>query len=670
MSHITEQARSQLASGDVPGARALLQEAAADSACAFLLRDLLVAEGRNDEAAEIAVKPVTGDPPTAHTSRSLLALLNGDADAARREAEAALGHDPLPDEQRAGALNHLGRALFNLGKAPEALEAFKQATRLDPGSAFPWVSLGHAHRGLGNLPAALDAYQRALDLYPGLTAARHDLGITQYHADRPVDALATLDTLLSVDPDHTGALADSAQTLMLLGRLDEAEARLRRALDIEPRFALAHLYLGQLHNERTNTEQALIHLRRATELEPGDVEAWIELTGVLEQANREAEAIEALRGGFAADPHHPGLHLEGARLERRRNDPAAAVRRLRGIDPRGLPPRLAQQYWYELGLNLDRNNQPDAAVQAFDQGNALARRSTRSRTMDPEALERRCRRLEAWIDLDLPGSRSESARDGRGARRCFLVGFPRSGTTLVDTTLATSAQVEALEEAPTLDGIILDLEQRDPPYPLALDHLDPQGERTLFEAYEARVETLLGHAPSGWVIDKMPLRFLHAGLIQRLLPGACLVFVARHPCDVVLSNFMQQYAVNETNIHFDTLAHSVDTYVRLMGLWLRLEQAIDLPVTTVRYEDLVDDMAGAIAPVCDALAIDVASLSFDREARLATRDRVRTSSYQQVAEPIYTRAAGRWRRYERHLAPWLPRLEPFLRRFGYDTPTT
>jgi tetratricopeptide (TPR) repeat protein len=585
---------------------------------------------------------------------------------AQQEAEAALAVSALPADSRVAALNHLGRALFNGGDAPRALDAFQRAAGLDPENAFVQISIGHAQRGLGNLHAAITAYRRALKLCPGLTAARHNLGITLYHADQPLEALETFDTLLTDRPDHTGALVDSALTLMLLGRLDEAGKRLERALSLEPELALAHLYLGQLHNERTETEQALAHLRRAVELDPGDVEAWIELTGVLEQANREAEAIEALRGGFAADPHHPGLHLEGAKLERRRNDPAAAVRRLRGVDPTALPPRLAQQYWFELGLNLDRNSKPEAAVQAFERGNALARQGIRSRAMDPDALERRCRRMDRWLDEGMPGARALASREGRGARRCFLVGFPRSGTTLVDTTLATSPQVEALEEAPTLDGIIRELERAEPPYPSALAELTASDELDLFSAYEARVASLLGATPRHWVIDKMPLRFLHAGLIQRLLPEARLVFVARHPCDVVLSNFMQQYAVNETNIHFDTLEHSVRTYTRLMGLWLRLEQAIDLPVTTVRYEDLVENMPRALGPVMEVLGLDPGTVRFDQEARLATRDRVRTSSYQQVAEPVYTRAAGRWKRYARHLEPWLPSLAPFLEHYGYS----
>ena len=195
-----DHARERLSAGDVDGAEALLRGSGADPACTSLLRDLLIAEGRNDEAAQLARGSISGDSFLARTNRSLLALLAGDAASARREAEAALEQHDQPDPHRASALNHLGRARFNAGNADQALDAFERATRLDARSAFPWVSLGHAQRGLGNLPAAMQAYERALELYPGLNAARHDLGITQYHADRPGDALATFDALLSTAP--------------------------------------------------------------------------------------------------------------------------------------------------------------------------------------------------------------------------------------------------------------------------------------------------------------------------------------------------------------------------------------------------------------------------------------------------------------------------------------
>jgi len=657
-----DRARALHAAGDVAGAEALLREHLHESACAARLREWLVAERRNDEARAVAETLAAGDGPEAAVSRSVVAFLRGDLDDALAAARAALAADP----DRATAHHHAGRALHNAGRGGEALQAFERAVTADAHYAEAWAGLGHVRRAAGDLDGAVEALRTALDEAPGLRSARHDLAITLYHAERPEAALAVFDELLALAPGHVPAQVDSALTLMLLGRLGEARERLEAALRRAPDNALAHLYLGQLHNERTDTAAALEHLRRATELDPDDVEAWIELTGVLEQANRVDEAIEALRGGFRADPHHPGLHLEGAKLERRRNDPAAAVRRLRGLDPRGLPPRLAQQYWFELGLNLDRDDQADAALEALGRGNALARRGVRAQATDPDALERRCRALEDWLDAGLPGAAAPDGERDHGTGLCFLVGFPRSGTTLVDTSLATHPDVVALEEAPTLDRVVRELDGASPPYPMALRTLDAAAAARGRALYHDAVKRLTGEASYRRLVDKMPLRFLHAGLIQRLFPAARIVFVARHPCDVVLSNFMQQYVVNETNIHFDTLERSARTYARLMGLWARLECALALPVHTVRYEDLVRDLGDGLSGVCAFLDLDADGLATDADARLATRDRVRTSSYQQVGEAVYGRAAGRWVRYRRHLDPLLPLLRPQLERYGYE----
>ncbi len=658
---LLHKARELLQHGDLEAAEALMRESLDHEPVAVGLRDLLVAERRDEEAADIAHLLADGDSPEAAVSRSFLAFRDGDLPGALQAAQQALAAAP----GLASALNHAGRALHNLGKGQDALRAFRQATGADPDLAWAWHSRGHAERASGDTSAAVQSFRRAVSLSPGSLAARHDLGITLSLADRPREALAVFDELLARVPDHAGALVDSGLTLLLLGRLDEAQHRLEHAIGLDPEHALAHLYLGQLYNERTDTQAALAHLRRSAELDPRDVETWIELTGVLEQANAIDEAIEALRQGFGADPQHPGLHLEGAKLERRRNDSAAAVRRLRGLDPRSMPTRLQQQYWFELGLNLDRENQADAAIQALERGNALARRSVRSRAVDPDALARRCQALEAWIDAGMPGATAPDAERSHGAGLCFLVGFPRSGTTLVDTSLATHSGVAALEEPPTLDQVVRHLERASLPYPAALAGLDAAGASHCRERYFAAARTLLGGDPPGLLIDKMPLRFLHAGLIQRLFPAARMVFVARHPCDVVLSNFMQQYAVNETNIHFDTLDHSARTYARIMDLWARLEEALERPVHTVRYEDLVANPGQALAGVCRFLDLDAGNLRLAGADRLATRDRVRTSSYQQVGEEIYDRAAGRWTRYRAHLDPLMSPLRPHMERYGY-----
>lgn len=660
-----DQARVLMREGRQAEAESLLRAASDDPAAMAALRDLLLSEGRRDEAVEVAAQLASGDSAEARVGAALLAFHDDKLQASLQACMDALALEP----GCASAHHHAGRALHNAGQATAALEALQRAVASRADYAEAWLSLGHAQRAGGDLHNAIASFRRAHELAPGLAAAHHDLAITLCHAEQPEQALTEFEALLARKPEHVAALVNRGLTLLLLGRFEAARSSLQKAIRLEPDNALAWLYLGQLHNELTDTEQALDCLRRVTTLDPADVEGWIGLTSVLEQSNREDEAIEALRRGFAVDPQHPGLHLEGAKLERRRNNTAAAVRRLRGLDPQQMPSRLAQQHGFELGLALDREGETDAAIESFTLGNRLARQGARSSRTDPGMLERRCAALDAWLDKGAPGSRPQGEQVDSGADLCFLVGFPRSGTTLVDTTLATNPDVVALEEAPTLDPLILRLEAATPPYPDALALLNPDEINTARKRYRANVAHLQSNTRSdgggSLVIDKMPLRFMHAGFIQRLFPQSKMVFVARHPCDVVLSNFMQDYVVNETNIHFDTLANSAQTYARIMGLWAKLENQLSLPLLTVRYEDLVEDMAGAMAPVCAFLNIDPESLSFERDARLGTRDRVRTSSYQQVAEPIYQRASGRWQGYRRHMEPLLPLLEPMMRRYGY-----
>jgi hypothetical protein len=248
------------------------------------------------------------------------------------------------------------------------------------------------------------------------------------------------------------------------------------------------------------------------------------------------------------------------------------------------------------------------------------------------------------------------------------VGFPRSGTTLLDTMLDAHPSVASIEELPTLEVVIDELRSLPKGYPAALASVDGPRLADLRSLYREQCRRFLDGRQPDLVLDKLPLRFLHTGLIRRLFPDARLLFALRHPCDVVLSNFMQAYAENEAFIHFDTLADSVAMYVRCMDLWRDIERILQPPVTYVRYEDLVADPEAEAGRVCDWLGIEPVAAMFDASQRMAERAPVRTTSYQQVAEPVYTRAAGRWRHYEKHFQPYLDQLAPFIDRYGYADP--
>jgi hypothetical protein len=171
---------------------------------------------------------------------------------------------------------------------------------------------------------------------------------------------------------------------------------------------------------------------------------------------------------------------------------------------------------------------------------------------------------------------------------------------------------------------------------------------------------------SGVLLDKLPMRMLHVPLIRRVFPQAPILFAARHPCDVVLSNVMQLYRPNEAFIHFDTIESAARIYDKVMRVWRASIGALSIHPHVIRYEDLVQSPEAVLTAACDYLGVDFDPGMLDTERRMRDRGRVRTNSYQQVAEPLYQRSVERWQRYRRWLEPVLPLLQPHITWLGYS----
>jgi Flp pilus assembly protein TadD len=662
----SQDAAKLLRDGRVSDALRLLEaRAASDAAAAVSLREYYIGEAQPELAMPHIQRLANEHGAEAQVSRSIHALLGGDVQAAAQACEAALRMDP----DLATAHNHLGRALHNLGRSADAIRSFECAIGLDPKYAQAWHNLGHVQRAAGRLAEAVHAYQQALALAPGFRAARLNLGITHILLDDPAAALASLEPMLEDRPEHVEALANTGLALHMLGRLEDARRHLERAVDIDRGHANAWCYLGILLNEHVDSDGARRALETALRLNPRDADARAELAGVFEQSNRLDEARRVVAAGRQYDPYHPGLKLEAAKLERRAGNVTAAIELLRSIQPAQLPARPAQQYYFELGQALDRNGDWEEAYSAFRSGNELAAHSPRRAGIDPQGFGRRCKAITGWLAEGAPGIRpGPGETDGdTGADLCFLLGFPRSGTTLLDTFLGAHPAVCTIEEKPTLERVMESLRQHGPGYPQALRTLSAEHVAALRGRYRQELEWHAGPARSGasLFLDKLPMRTLNLGLIQRLFPGARVLFALRHPCDVVLSNFMQSYADNEAFIHFDTLEASAAMYDQVMNLWLQYQPHLALRLLQTRYEDLVADSRRQLGQICDFLGLEPSEGMLDLETRLAERQRIRTNSYQQVAEDIYTRSAGRWKHYQGHFSEVLPRLQGYIEAFGY-----
>lgn len=639
--------------GRDPGALARIRD------WALVERDQRVLDAVSSSLADL------GDPE-ADVSAALRLVQAGDAGAAvgllRQVAR-------RPDGARATVWHHMGRALHNIGERDRALDFLRQAAAAPGSDPAAHYSLAHALRAGGQFGEAEAHYREYLAHRPGSPAARLDLGITLCAADRTGEAVALFDELLAEWPGHRPALLNRGIALHVLGHWEEARSAFERILESDPGDAQAHFHLGCLHKEQFQANAARQHLLAAVAADPGDAEAHAELAGLFEQGNDLAMAAHHVQLGLAAAPGQPSLLLEAARLARRDKRPTDAQALLRRLDPRALPERLAMQLAFESALVADALGDPSAAIAALEVAHRLEAASPRHRAVDRSAYPARIGEITAWLEAGAPGARASplDPRPAPGFRPSFLVGFPRSGTTLLDTVIDAHDNVVSIEERPTIESVAERLGSGDARYPWGMAGLRPDDIVAARARYEAQVRAATPDGYSGLVLDKLPLRMLRVPLIRRLYPDAPILFMARHPCDVVLSNYMQQFRPNEAFVHFGSIASAADLYARIMDAWLEMCRRLPLDVHVVRYERLVASPDEELESACAALGIRYQPSALDPARRLAGRG-VQTNSYHQVAEPIYQRAVGRWTRYGSWLDPVLPRLRPYIEALGYPDP--
>lgn len=468
-----------------------------------------------------------------------------------------------------------------------------------------------------------------------------------------------------------GRYPDSAFLHNLLGAIHQASGKPtdaiachERAIAIEPRNAQAHVDLALALEATGHDDRAIEHLKRAIRLRPNDVAAHSNLCDILERSNRIDELRDAVtRARKNCGANHPLIRFRMAQLASREKDHAAARKHLESMPATGLTQPLSQYRMALLGKTCDKLGDHAAAFTAFAEANKLAGASAEARNSVPSRYRKAIETLTASYREAADIAWTNTPQTER-ASPVFLVGFPRSGTTLLDTILRGHPKIEVVEEKPmiaTLRGQVG--ADAGPERLAALSEDDIAALRALY------FRELDRHLPEGSgdrvVIDKLPLNIISAGLIHRVFPDAKFILAMRHPCDSVLSCFMQHFSLNDAMSNFLDLEDSAALYDRVMTLWLVYREKLPLQVHEVRYEDLVGDLEGTARPLIDYLGLEWDDRVADYRETARARGRINTPSYAQVTETLYSQASGRWERYRDEMASVLPVLEPWAKAMGY-----
>lgn len=481
------------------------------------------------------------------------------------------------------------------------------------------------------------------------------------------EALNAATTLLRAHPEEgiLFTLVGLIHAAML--QYEPAVESLRRAIELKPDVPDAHHFLGNTLLQKGDTTEALDYFKRAIELRPDYLEAHNKLCEALERSNRLEELEQALARAKEYCPGaHPALALREAELLKRKGDFEAARARLEGSAWQAADDDTRETAAYLLADLCDRLDAADEAFRYAEDANRITRASLAAQRVDPDAYFQLIDRLTStFTDLDDADWQTADVADDR-ADPVFLVGFPRSGTTLLNTILQTHSDVQVLEEVSTVYQLESEFLKTSGSYSEGLSKLDAGDierlRRTYFEAVDAHVP----RAEQGsLLVDKLPLNLVHAGLIHRVFPGARFLFAQRHPCDAVLSCYMRNFRINEAMISCTELSAAAKLYDRVMTLWSLYRDKLPLAVHTVRYESLISDFEATVSECLAFLGLEWEEGIRNYMDTEINRGRIGTPSYNQVTQDIYTAASGRWQRYQSHLESVLPGLSPWAERMGY-----
>jgi tetratricopeptide (TPR) repeat protein len=526
--------------------------------------------------------------------------------------------------------------------------------------------------GAGDMPRAAHLAETALakgverPLFYTLTAMRLQI------EGRTSEALAALERAQALDPGDFTAINGAGQCLLQLGRQAEALEAFDRAVRLEPRFAAAHFGRGAALERKNDLVGARMAYERAVELAPDLIPALARLAILAARRRDVTSARELAHRVLAMDAGESTARLALAMADIMDQAFTPALASLQNLlsrprineDDRGLAQGL-------LADALDGQGRSAEAFAAYVAANQALRRVHAAEYARPGAQT--ARQAVEWLKAyfqTTPAFRwagnqqTGPAVDAGAAGHIFLVGFPRSGTTLLEQVLASHPQVVTLEEHETLKESAAEF-MSGPPGLDRLSSLTPIDLSPFRRAYWRRVQAGGVDVRGKVFVDKLPLNLLKQPLIAKLFPKAKLLLALRDPRDVVLSCFRRRFRMNPSMYELLTLEGAAGFYDAAMSLSELFREKLQIEQRGLRYEDLVADFEGQSRAVCAFLGLEW-SPSMSGFAERARAGLIATPSSTQVAEGLYSRGVGQWRAYREQLQPVLPVLEPWVRRFGYE----
>ncbi|MBS0463475.1 MAG: sulfotransferase [Proteobacteria bacterium] len=534
-----------------------------------------------------------------------------------------------------------------------------------PPPQFQLIQRAVAAYQTGAKQLAADLSTQVLRQYGEEPNAHALLGVLRLEVGDVTGGIAHLERACALMPSHIHALTNLGVAYQSTGRTEQARVTLERALRVSPNHAPAHYALGRLMQHAGDLDGARDVYQRAVDGQSDHVNAIAELAWIAEEQHRLDDAIQLSERALRIVPRHPIANLARCRVALRLGDSTRAAELAAALLREGnLKPNNRALAEGLLGEAYDQIGEVAEAFAAFMRANDTLHAlhepafGADSGPFAPTTV----RRMTDFLNRTDPALWRAAPPPVR--EPVFLLGFPRSGTTLLEQILASHPQIDTLEERDNLADAGIELICGDVSLD-AWEQLSPDRIEQLRLNYWQRVDAAMTATSKRQVfIDKLPLNSVYLPLIHRIFPSAKILLALRDPRDVTLSCFQQRFGMNAAMFQFLRLDSTVAYYDAVMSLVAASRKRLPLDVHEIRHEELVTDFEAQVRALLAFLG-----LQWDEAVRdyagTARKRRIDTPSAAQVVRPLYRPITEKWRRYQRFLKPYLPVLEPWIQRFSY-----
>lgn len=485
--------------------------------------------------------------------------------------------------------------------------------------------------------------------------------LMEHSSDQAQDLASIAVDAMPGNPDTHAIMGEILQAKK---NLKEALASYQISLSLKPDQPVVMLNVGVVQTELKQFNDAVTTFENILLVEPDNIHAIFHLAYLYERSYRLKEAEELVERGLLLNPVNAELWFMTGKLRQRDHDLKQAIDAYERAITHQLQPALIGELYSRLGYLYDRIGEVARATDSFKRSNEEYARQCKLRGVDGKVF---LDEINFLSELAIGNQHNAGAEDSDPLPSpVFLIGFPRSGTTLLNQILDSHRGIQTLEEKPCASNLVTEFYKLTHRHADGLSQLTPQDIKLLRDIYYSTANQFVGLDPNKVFVDKFPLNLVYARILYKVFPKAKYIFALRHPCDSALSCYMHSFGYNAAMANFSDIATTVNLLSKAQDLWRRFVDEVQVPVFQLRYEDLVSNFVGETGRLLDFLELPWDENIEKHAEKARARGFIDTPSYDQVTEPLYNRAIGRWKQYEPLFRPNEAVMRKMCETYGYQ----